>query len=237
MSVAVSAIFTRSRVHARVVAEHTNSPKVNVSRPDYKKSFPDRFKRARKLSGLTLKQLAPRVGVSFQTIQRWETGERTPERIAAQKAAEVLQDSFGEPWLTSYATKQQRDVPVEARVAAGRPIEYYEAGDETITIDPNFIRSAGDLTALRVSGDSMVEDHILNGDILICRKTPEPRKSSIVVVDFKGQRGASVKHWERKGDVIYLSSDPDLPISEKQAFQTWEVGKVFEVVGLIRSLR
>lgn len=214
-----------------------NSPKVNLSRPNYKKGFPARLTAARDRAKLTLEQLAAKVGVSFQTIQRWEKGERKPERISAQRLAEVLQDNLGEPWLSQYATSRLQTIPIVAKVAAGKPIDF-EVEDETITVDPEFIHLYGDICALRVMGDSMIEHHILDRDVLICHRTPEPRNGSIVVVDFREGIGASVKFWTQKGDTVRLASERYPQVnSERFEYSTAKLGKVYEVVGLIRSLR
>jgi repressor LexA len=208
-----------------------------MSRPNYKKGFPGRLTTARRRLDLSLKQLGDMVGVSLQTIQRWEKDERKPERISAQRLAEVLQDDLGEPWLSQYATSRLQTIPVVAKVAAGRPIDF-EVEDETITVDPEFIHTYGDICALRVTGESMVEHHILDKDVLICRRTPEPRNGSIVVVDFREGIGASVKFWTRKGDVVRLASERHPQgDSEQFEFSAAKLGKVYEVVGLVRSLR
>lgn len=214
---------------------NSNSPKVNLSRPVYKKDFHVQFAKARAVSGLTLKGLAAKIGVSFQTIQRWEKGIRTPERIAAQKAAHVLQSDFGEPWLTEFSRQPITEIPVVAYVAGGRPIDEVIEG-ETVSVDPSFIRIIGDICALKVKGDSMVGQHIVENDILICRRTAEPRNKSVVVVDFREGIGASVKFWYRRGDAVRLSSDRDANEGEKFEYSAAKLGKVYEVVGLVRSL-
>jgi SOS-response transcriptional repressor LexA len=208
-----------------------------VSRPEYKKDFPARLKKARLERNLTLKQLAAAVGVSFQTVQRWETGERVPEFIAATNLARVLQDALGEPWLLVHAEPPTiREIPIQAYVAAGRPIDEV-IEDQTVAVDPDFIRVAGDVCALRVRGESMLDHHILDNDVLICRKTTEPRNKSVVVVDLRDGMGASVKFWSRRGDTVRLSSNPEAANGEQFSFSAVKLGKVYEIVGLVRSLK
>lgn len=62
-----------------------------------------RFAAARERLSLTLKQLEKEVGVSFQTIQRWEKGERIPERSNAIRLAEICGEDFGQAWLKPHA--------------------------------------------------------------------------------------------------------------------------------------
>lgn len=191
---------------------------------------------ARLAKELSTPELGRRVGISHQSIVRTELGQTEPDRTTLIRLAQELKDDFGLPWLKRYAVDAPREIPIEGRVAAGEPIIAIEEG-ETVTIDERLIRATGDVVALRVSGNSMVADHILDGDVLICRRTPEPRKDSIVVVDFKGEVGASIKRWRRKGDTVILSSDHHSKEMPKYEYPTWRLGKVFEVIGLIRRMK
>ena len=189
----------------------------------------------RERKGWNQKHLARLVGITQPSLSQIENGLTDPDNEKShgnlRKIATRLGDTLGLPWM-----EQPNSVLIEGRVAGGRPIEFLE-GDESIEVDSNYIRTTGDVTALKVAGDSMTDNHILDGDILICRKSPEPRKGQICVVDLKGQRGATVKRWERRGEMIYLYSDKNAKEDEKQAFHLWEVGKVFELLGLIRSVK
>lgn len=173
-------------------------------------------------------------GLSNVTITHIETGQTNPPERTLRALAEALRNDFGESSLRKYVRETTRELRIEARVAAGAPI--IRVDDETILVGSEFANLKGDVCALRVSGDSMVDDHILDGDILICRRTPEPRQDSIVVVDFKGEVGASVKRWRLKGDTVILSSNHYDKSSPKYTYPTWRLGKVFEVLGLIRRL-
>src|SRR6201988_3202061 len=61
-------------------------------------------------------------------------------------------------------------VPVMGRIAAGTPVEAIQTRSHTINIPPDLL-SAGEHFALEVRGDSMIEAGILDGDIVIIRKT------------------------------------------------------------------
>lgn len=250
MSVDESGIVSSSLSHARasnhvgiICATHKmSSPKFDPAKnrgrpaiPAKKGSLGGRIRAARNDLGMSSTELAARVGVNQSNISRIERGEIEPDRTTLVRLAQELRADFGDPSLTSYAATSSRELKIEARVAAGAPIVRLD--DESISIGQEFANLKGDICALRVSGDSMTEDHILDGDILICRRTPEPRKDAIVVVDFKGEVGASLKRWRKRGETVILSSDHYSKEAPKYEFPTWRLGKVFEVVGLIRRMK
>ena len=65
------------------------------------------------------------------------------------------------------------------RIAAGQPIEAIEQSDE-LTI--NDWTESGDKFALRVTGDSMIEEHIADGDFVVIKKQEQARDGQIVAV-------------------------------------------------------
>ncbi len=92
------------------------------------------------------------------------------------------------------------EVPLKGRIAAGTPVEAI-AGDETL----NFGDFAGDpgTFALQVRGDSMIEDHICDGDYVLIQKTDRVRNSDIVVALVDGME-TTLKRYYDEGDRIRL---------------------------------
>ncbi len=92
------------------------------------------------------------------------------------------------------------EVPLKGRIAAGTPVEAI-SGDETL----NFSDFAGDPStyALQVRGDSMIEDHICDGDFVLIQKTDRVRNSDIVVALVDGME-ATLKRYYDEGDRIRL---------------------------------
>ncbi|MBX2812989.1 MAG: transcriptional repressor LexA [Myxococcales bacterium] len=93
-------------------------------------------------------------------------------------------------------------VPVLGRVAAGSPILADENVETTVFVDSFFLGTAdvGRVFALRVSGESMIEAGILDGDFIFVRKQPEAHRGDVVVAMIDGE--ATVKRYEPDGDVI-----------------------------------
>src|SRR5437868_11313696 len=71
------------------------------------------------------------------------------------------------------------DIPLHGRIAAGTPIEALQ-GTETFSV-PAALLGPGEHYALEVSGDSMVEEGILDGDVALIRKVNDARDGEIVV--------------------------------------------------------
>lgn len=72
-----------------------------------------------------------------------------------------------------------KGLPIVGRIAAGRPIEAIAETDEYLDLTETF--SDPDLYVLRVKGDSMIEDHIADGDLVIIRRQDTARDGEIVV--------------------------------------------------------
>lgn len=129
-------------------------------------------------------------------------------------------------------------VPLLGRIAAGLPVEAIEGADEHIQVDPSLIRTRGKapVFALRVQGESMIEDGIFDGDIIFIRRQSEARRGEIVAVMIDG--GATVKRYYREADdrirlePANAAMEP-IYVSAEDARETVVLGKV---VGVYRTL-
>lgn len=81
-------------------------------------------------------------------------------------------------------------------VAAGRPIEAIEGGD-TIDVPPELV-GRRETWALRVKGDSMQDEGILDGDIIVVEEKPDARPGELVVATVDNH--ATVKRFYREKD-------------------------------------
>ena len=91
-------------------------------------------------------------------------------------------------------------VPLAGRIAAGQPIEAIERA-ETISL-ADFTRSR-DVFALEVRGESMQDEHIVDGDYVLVEKTKIAHNGDIVVALVEGS-DATLKRFYREGDNIRL---------------------------------
>ena len=91
-------------------------------------------------------------------------------------------------------------LPLVGRIAAGRPIEAVE-NPETISLG-DFTR-AKDVFVLQVMGDSMQDEHIVNGDYVLVEKTQTARNGEIVVA-LVGGSDTTLKRFYKEGEQVRL---------------------------------
>jgi len=121
------------------------------------------------------------------------------------------------------------ELPLAGTVAAGKPIEAIETPD-SIEVPRSMIGS-GENFVLRVQGDSMIGDGILDGDYVVVRKQSAAEQGQTVVALIRGE--ATVKRFYRKGSTIELHpANPamqPLIVADEESFRIEGV-----VVGVIR---
>jgi repressor LexA len=93
------------------------------------------------------------------------------------------------------------EVPLLGKVAAGAPLLAQENLEDSVKIDSFLIGGTGrEVFALRVKGQSMIEDGIHDGDYLFVRKTPAAQPGDIVVALIEDE--ATVKRYFPEGERI-----------------------------------
>jgi len=105
-----------------------------------------------------------------------------------------------------YLQEQRRgkpvpEVPLLGRIAAGAPVEAVEQR-ETL----NFADFAGDgnTFALEVRGESMIDDHICDGDLILLEKVTQAHDGDIVVALVAGSETTLKRFYRENGDVVRL---------------------------------
>ncbi|HEU4498325.1 MAG TPA: transcriptional repressor LexA [Sphingomicrobium sp.] len=121
------------------------------------------------------------------------------------------------------------EIPLHGRIAAGTPIEALQ-GTEGFSV-PAALLGPGEHYALEVSGDSMVEEGILDGDFALIRKADTARDGEIVVALIDDEE-ATLKTYRREGQMIRL--DPANRSYEPQRYDEGRVRIQGRLAGLIR---
>ena len=121
------------------------------------------------------------------------------------------------------------DIPLHGRIAAGTPIEALQ-GTESFSV-PAALLGPGEHYALEVSGDSMVEEGILDGDFALIRKVDTARDGEIVVALIDNEE-ATLKTYRREGQMVRL--DPANRSYEAQRYDEDRVQIQGRLAGLIR---
>lgn len=113
-------------------------------------------------------------------------------------------DQNDEPAPAAAPSRRQetpvRELPLFGYIAAGRPLEV-DVSDETITV-PEHLTTRGENYVLKVRGDSMVEDGILDGDLVIIARRDEAHNGDMVVANVSGE--VTLKRLYREGERVRL---------------------------------
>ena len=121
------------------------------------------------------------------------------------------------------------EIPLHGRIAAGVPIEAFE-GSSMLAV-PAALLGSGEHYALEVSGDSMVEAGILDGDYALIRRTEVARDGEIVVALIDDAE-ATLKYFRREGAMIRL--DPANRAYEPQRYVPAHVRVQGKLSGILR---
>jgi len=146
---------------------------------------PTDLKHVREELGLTQQQLADTLRTTRVSVGRYEAGMRRIPGIV-----KVMLDQL----------KRSSEIPMAGMVAAGLPIEPVQQS-ELIEVPPSMLRG-GETFALRVKGDSMKDDGILPGDLVVVRKQETARNGQTVVALVNHE--ATVKTYFKKDSHIEL---------------------------------
>lgn len=94
------------------------------------------------------------------------------------------------------------EIPLLGNIAAGIPIEAIENPSETIEVPTYMIKAPYRYYALNIQGHSMIDDHILDGDIAICRYQEHANHGQTVVAILNGD--ATIKRFHPRPNRIEL---------------------------------
>ncbi len=126
------------------------------------------------------------------------------------------------------------EIPLLGKIAAGSPIEAVEnqdSADNLISVPSHFIKRGHNYFALKVEGLSMIEDGILDGDIIVCKKGHHAERGDTVVALVDGE--ATVKNFYPHQDFVELRPANALMKPIKVTSETFKIAGI--LVGLIRS--
>ncbi|SIO20466.1 transcriptional repressor LexA [Salinivibrio sp. ES.052] len=129
-------------------------------------------------------------------------------------------------------TPEDQGLPLIGRVAAGEPILAQEHVESHYHVDPTLFKPNADFL-LRVSGMSMKDIGILDGDLLAVHKTQDVHNGQVVVARVDDD--VTVKRLEKKGAQVVLHAENDefMPISVDLTAQSLTIEGV--AVGVIRN--
>ena len=133
-------------------------------------------------------------------------------RALARKGA--IEQINGRTWGLKARLVQTQlfTVPLYGSIPAGPPVSAEQSADETIQIDPALFglpaRALRRIWALRVRGDSMIEAHILDGDIALLEHR-EPRSGDIIAALVNGTE-TTLKRLVHRGRTLFFADRASL---------------------------
>jgi repressor LexA len=120
-------------------------------------------------------------------------------------------------------------MPLVGRIAAGAPIEAIE-DRQTLDLEAMF-DIPGERFVLRVAGNSMIDEHICDGDYVICRRTGDARNGETVVALLPDGEATLKKFYRERGRIRLQPANPDY-----KPIVVDDVSIQGVVVGVIRRL-
>jgi repressor LexA len=136
--------------------------------------------------------------------------------------------------LADQAPGGYRRIPILGRIAAGLPIDAVENRDGEVPIAESAFRgNADDVFALRVRGDSMINAHICDGDLVLVRRQESAHAHDIVVAMVDGE--ATVKRFARDGARVVLKPEHPTMAPIVVDPREREVRILGKVIGLLRG--
>ena len=172
-------------------------------------TFGQRLRRLMEEQGLTYGELGARLGMNPQTLNRYVLDQREPRSGATADIA--LAFGVDPLWLQGYDTdrypaqRAHREtlVPVVGVIRAGNPtlaVEDITGYVRTDVPDPE------ECFYLRVSGDSMIDAGIRDGDLVLIRRQTTAENGQIVACMVEGG-DATLKRFYLQGDVVILQPE------------------------------
>ncbi|HAO64938.1 TPA: repressor LexA [Candidatus Taylorbacteria bacterium] len=94
------------------------------------------------------------------------------------------------------------EVPLLGLVEAGFPTMMDEQSTDTLCLEDYLIKNKDATYMLEVKGDSMIDEGIKEGDLVIVERRGDPKDGDIVIAEVDG--GWTMKYYKKKGDMVYL---------------------------------
>jgi repressor LexA len=151
--------------------------------------------------------------------------DATQSRALRLKPAALLENGG-----TDILGHDERRYPILGEIAAGGPIEAYQDASETISI-PDMISASAATYVLRVRGDSMVDAHIMDGDLVVIREQQTAQDGDIVVAQVE-ENAVTLKRFFKERDRVRLQ-----PANDRYEPQYYDAVRIQgKLVGVIRRV-
>ena len=156
--------------------------------------------------------------------------DATQSRALRLTPSALLANGTGSDVLARGAEPVTTSIPVIGEIAAGGPIEAYQDASESVTV-PDIINTASGTYVLRVRGDSMVDAHIMDGDLVVIREQQTAHDGDIVVAQVE-ENSVTLKRFFKERNRVRLQ-----PANEAYEPQFYDDVRIQgKLVGVIRRV-
>lgn len=156
---------------------------------------------------------------------------RLPNKARALEIIKMPQGLHNDRALTPIPANDSHEIPFVGKIAAGLPIAAIEDSHNLMAVPPNLLGN-GDHYALEIEGESMIGAGILDGDVVVVRKTNTARNNEIVVALVDQEEATLKRIYKRDGQVELIADNPDFPT---RIFGPDRVEVQGVLVGLVRN--
>lgn len=133
--------------------------------------------------------------------------------------------------INIYKKELMVKVPILGMIAAGQPIEAIEYREETIAIPKNKLPKSGEVYALKVLGDSMIDENINDGDVILVKQQSVAENGQKVVALIDNSEATLKKFYKENGGIRLQPANPKIePIIIKKDRELTIQGIVIDVI-------
>lgn len=158
----------------------------------------------------SLKEIADKFSLSSLSTVHYHLSQLQDKGLISR------QDSIPRSIQLEETGEPVTEIPLSGLIAAGEPIEAIEQ-TEAITVPKSMLSSSGQHHALKVKGDSMIDEGIFDNDIIVIRKQEVADDGNIVVAIMNGNEATLKKIYKEKNGFRLQPANPKLkPIFTKE---------------------
>ena len=184
--------------------------------------------RARHAYSPTMQEIGDFLGLSKVTVFE-HVGALEKKGLLRRQAKHKARSLALSPDVEFPDESRPTQIPLAGRIAAGGPLEALE-DRETLDLEEMFAKP-GETFCLRVTGQSMIDEHIREGDYVVCERRADARNGETVVALLEGGEATLKKLYREKGRIRLQPANPRFsPIYVNNV----EIQGV--VIGVIRKL-
>ena len=135
---------------------------------------------------------------------------RLPNKARALEVIKMPEGLQKDEPLAPVAANDGYEIPFVGKIAAGLPIAAIEDPHNLMAVPPSLLGS-GDHYALEIEGESMIGAGIMDGDVVVVRKSNTARNNEIVVALVDGEEATLKRIYKKDGKIELIAENPEFP--------------------------